>query len=146
MNYLQFKDRFFDLGCFNVHQIYAWQSDFDKSNLTRWLKRNLLVKLRNGYYSFPEYLNQPDFKYFVSNRIYCPSYISLHTALAFYGMIPEAIFPVSAVGSLKKSRFENLFGIFTYQQIASELMFGYEFKPFSGGKTGQRRRRAAYTH
>jgi predicted transcriptional regulator of viral defense system len=135
MNYLNFKNRFFDLGCFHVHQVYAWQTDFDKCNLTRWVKRGLLVKLRNGCYSFPEYLNQPDFRYFVSNRMYRPSYVSLHTALAFYGMIPEAVISVSAVGALKKATFENAFGTFTYQQIASELMFGYDVKPFSGSQT-----------
>jgi len=132
MNYIQFKNRFFNMGCFSIHQVYAWQSEFDKSNITRWVKRHLLVRLKNGYYSFPEYLNQADFRYFVSNRIYCPSYVSLHTALAFYGMIPEAVIPVSAVGALKKAKFENAFGTFSYRQIASELMFGYDIKPFSG--------------
>jgi predicted transcriptional regulator of viral defense system len=135
MNYLKFKNRFFDLGCFNVHQVYAWQADFDKSNLTRWLKRSLLVKLRNGYYSFPEYLSHPDFRYFISNRMYSPSYISLHTALAFYGIIPEAVVQVTAVGALKKAKFENAFGTFTYRQIAPELMFGYDLKPFRNGQT-----------
>ena len=135
MNYLNFKNRFFELGCFHIHQVYAWQADFDKSNITRWVKRGLLVKLRNGYYSFPEYLTQPDFRYFVSNRMYRPSYVSLHTALAFYGIIPEAVIPVSAVGALKKATFGNAFGTFMYQQIASELMFGYDVKPFSGDQS-----------
>jgi predicted transcriptional regulator of viral defense system len=134
MNYLKFKNRFFDQGCFHVHQVYAWQADFDKSNLTRWVKCGLLFKLRNGHYSFPEYLTKPDFRYFVSNRMYRPSYVSLHTALAFYGIIPEAVIQVTAVGALKKATFENAFGTFTYQQIASELMFGYDIKPFSGGQ------------
>jgi predicted transcriptional regulator of viral defense system len=109
--------------------------DFDKSNLTRWTKKDLLVKLRNGYYSFSEYLNQPDFVFFVSNRIYRPSYISLHTALAFYGIIPEAVVQVSAVSTLKKTSFENTFGIFTYRQVASDLLFGYDVKPFSHEQT-----------
>jgi predicted transcriptional regulator of viral defense system len=135
MDYLQFRSRFFDLGCFNVHQVYAWQPGFDKSNLTRWTKKDLLVKLRNGYYSFPEYVQQPDFAFFVSNRMYRPSYISLHAALAFYGMIPEAVVQVSAVSTLKKATFENSFGKFSYQQIASELLFGYDSKPFSNGRT-----------
>ncbi|MDR3238207.1 MAG: hypothetical protein LBT84_06870, partial [Spirochaetia bacterium] len=68
MNYLQFRNRFYELGCFHVHQVYAWQADFDKNNLTRWTKKKLLIKLKNGYYSFPEYLSQPDFVFFISNR------------------------------------------------------------------------------
>ena len=129
MSYLNFKNHFFDLKYVNIHQVYAWQAGFDKSNLTRWCKRGLLHKLRNGYYCFPEYLSKPDFGYFISNRIYRPSYVSLHTALAFYGMIPEAVVTISAVSALKKAKFENALGTFLYQQIAPNLMFGYDLKP-----------------
>ena len=62
--------------------------------------------------------------------MYGPSYISLHAALAFYGIIPEAIVQTTAVSSLKKTTFENVFGSFSYQRILPELMFGYEQKPF----------------
>jgi len=130
MNFWQLRNQFYDLACFNVNQVYAWRSDFEKNNLTRWTKQNLLVKLRNSWYSFPEYLKTPNFQYFVSNKIYNPSYISLHSALAFYGIIPEAIVRTTAVSSLKKANFENVFGSFSYQQILPELMFGYEQKSF----------------
>jgi predicted transcriptional regulator of viral defense system len=62
--------------------------------------------------------------------MYAPSYISLHSALAFYGIIPEAIVRTTAVSSLKKTSFDNAFGYFTYQQILPKLMFGVERKPF----------------
>jgi len=130
MNFRQLRNQFYDLVCFNVNQVYAWQPGFDKNNLSRWVKENLLVKLRNSWYSFPEYQKTPDLQYFVSNRIYSPSYISLHSALAFYGIIPEAIVYTTAVSTLKKADFLNLFGSFSYQQILPELMFGYEQKPF----------------
>ena len=42
------------------NQVYAWKPDFEKNNLTRWTKQNLLVKLRNSWYSFPEYLKIPN--------------------------------------------------------------------------------------
>jgi predicted transcriptional regulator of viral defense system len=117
-----------------MNQVYAWQADFDKSNITRWTKQNLLVKLRNGFYSFPEYIKTANFQHFISNRIYRPSYISLHSALAFYGIIPEAVITTTAVSTLKKANFENAFGRFSYQQILPELMFGYELKPFLNGQ------------
>ncbi|MDR3268756.1 MAG: hypothetical protein LBT83_06785 [Tannerella sp.] len=134
MNYLQFRNQFFDFTYFSINQVYAWQADFDKSNITRWTKQNLLVKLRNGVYSFPEYLNTPNSQYFISNRIYRPSYVSLHSALAFYGMIPEAVITTTAVGTQKKTYFENAFGTFAYQHILPELMFGYEQMPFLNGQ------------
>jgi predicted transcriptional regulator of viral defense system len=135
MNFWQLRKQFIDLLCFNANQVYAWQADFDKNNLTRWTKQGLLVKLRNGFYSFPEHAKIPNIQYFVSNRIYCPSYISLHSALAFYDIIPEAVIKTTAVGTLKKANFENAFGQFSYQKILPELMFGYEQKSFENGRT-----------
>jgi predicted transcriptional regulator of viral defense system len=130
MNFWQLRNQFYDLVCFNINQVYAWQPNFEKNNLTRWTKQNLLVKLRNSWYSFPDYLKTPNIQYFVSNKIYTPSYVSLHSALAFYGIIPEAIVQTTAVSSLKKANFENVFGSFSYQQILPELMFGNEQKTF----------------
>lgn len=130
INFWQLRNQFYDLICFNINQVYAWQPSFEKNNLTRWVKQNLLVKLRNSWYSFPDYVNMSNIQYFVSNKIYSPSYISLHSALAFYGIIPEAIVQTTAVSSLKKANFENNFGSFSYQQILPELMFGNEQKTF----------------
>lgn len=130
MNYLEFRDEFFEVGCFNTHQVYAAHPDFNKDNLTRWTKQRLLIKLRRGFYAFPEYRNQRDFSLYISNRIYKPSYISLHTALAFYGMIPEAVVQITAVSSLKTAEFENEFGTYSYKKMRDDLIFGYELKPF----------------
>lgn len=130
MNFWQLRNQFYDLICFNINQVYAWEPSFDKNNLTRWVKQNLLVKLRNSWYSFPDYMNVPNIQHFVSNKIYTPSYVSLHSALAFYGIIPEAIVQTTAVSSLKKASFENSFGSFSYQQVLPELMFGSEQKTF----------------
>ena len=62
MNYLVFKEKMFELSCFNINQIYVWQPHFDRNNLTRWLKKGMLVRLRQGYYTFPEYKKKPDRK------------------------------------------------------------------------------------
>jgi len=124
----------FDLGCFNVHQVYAWPPNFDRNNFIRWTKNGLLVRLRQGYYTFPEYKTKPDFDMYFANRIYRPSYVSLHTALAFYGMIPEAVVQVTSVTSLKTANFNNDFGEFSYKSLREELMFGYDLKPIADGR------------
>ncbi|WP_372950880.1 hypothetical protein [Mariniphaga sp.] len=137
MNYLEFRNRMFDLGCFNTHQVYAWKPDFDRNNFVRWTKKGLLIRLRQGYYTFPEYKSKPDFALFFANRIYRPSYISLHSALAFYGMIPEAIVQITSVTSLKTASFQNEFGEYEYKSVRKELMFGYDIKPIADGKSLQ---------
>jgi predicted transcriptional regulator of viral defense system len=137
MNYLEFKNRMFDLVCFNTHQVYAWNPDFDRNNFVRWVKKGLLLRLRQGYYTFPEYKNKPDLTLFFANRIYRPSYISLHTALAFYGIIPEAVVQITSITSLKTTSFQNEFGEYEYKSIREELMFGYDIKPIANGRSLQ---------
>jgi len=137
MNYLTFRKQMFDLGCFSVHQVYAWQPNFDRNNFMHWIKRGLLIRLRQGYYAFPEYLSKPDFTLYFANRMYRPSYVSLHSALAFYGMIPEAVVQITSVTTLKTANFKNAFGEFSYKSIRDELMFGYDLKPIADGRTLQ---------
>jgi predicted transcriptional regulator of viral defense system len=137
MNYLEFKNRMFDLGCFNIHQVYAWRPNFDRNNFVRWANKGLLIRLRQGYYTFPEYKGKPDFALYFANRIYRPSYVSLHTALAFYGMIPEAVVQITSVTSLKTSSFCNDFGEYNYKSVKEVLMFGYDLKPLADGRAFQ---------
>lgn len=128
MSFLEFREKFFELGCFSINQVLAWQPAFQHNNLTRWCKRNLILRLRQGFYVFPEYLRQPNFTFFVSNYIYKPSYVSLHSALVFYGIIPESVTQITAVSSLKTADFQNAFGNFSYMKIKPELIFGYDQK------------------
>lgn len=134
MNFLTFKERMYSMGCFNINQILLWENNFDRNNLTRWCSKGLLVKLRNQYYAFPEYRQVPDFSRYVANRIYAPSYISLHSALSFYGMIPEEVVQLTSVTTLKTARFENAFGTFQYQNVKTPLFFGYEIKTMQNGR------------
>lgn len=135
MDYLEFHRRWQPFGCFNVQQIYAWMPGFNRSNLSVWTRKGLLVKLRKEHYAFADCLGTADFAYYVANRIYRPSYVSLHTALAFYGIIPEAVVQVTSVSTLKTARFRNAAGDFFYQNMKPGMMFGYEAKPLADGRS-----------
>ena len=134
MDFLTFRERLYPMGCFNIHQVLLWEKDFDRNNLTRWCRKGLLVKLRNEYYAFPEFRQIPDASRYVANRIYAPSYISLHSALSFYGMIPEEVVQITSVTTLKTAKFENAFGTFHYQNVKTPLYFGYEIKLMQDGR------------
>lgn len=131
MSFLEFRQQFFELGCFDIHQIHSCETTFDDANLGRWVQKGYLIRLRQGGYVFREYLNTPDFNFYVANRIYRPSYISLHTVLAFYGIIPEAVSQITSVSTLKTASFHNAFGEYNYKTIKPALMFGYIPKPMT---------------
>lgn len=134
MTYLEFHNQWSMLGCFSIQQVMAWQPDFNRINLYHWLDKGYIVKLRKGWYAFRECLAWPDFRQYIANKIYSPSYISLHSALAHYGIIPEAVLKETSVTSLKTESFINDFGEFSYQSVRPDLMFGYEPKLLTDGR------------
>ncbi|MGM9750502.1 MAG: hypothetical protein ACI3ZH_05750 [Candidatus Cryptobacteroides sp.] len=134
MDYLTFRNHLYAQGCFNINQVLLWEKDFDRNNLTRWCHKGLLVKLRNKHYAFPEYRQMPGFSRIVANRIYSPSYVSLQSALSFYGMIPEEVIGLTSVTTLKTTHFDNPFGSFHYQNVKESLYFGYDIKMMEGGR------------
>ena len=128
MNYLEFRDKVLPMGCFNIRQVLLWFPNLDRSNIIRWVKKGYLIKLRNEYYAFAECKQTPDFQLLVANKIYNPSYVSLHSVLSFYGMIPEMVVQTTSVTTLKTVRFTNDFGEFSYNNVKESLFFGYESK------------------
>lgn len=126
--FIEFRNIFFEQFCFSNHQIELVFPKFDLKNLSRWQKKGYLVKLRNGLYTFPEHTQKHGFNMYVANKMYQPSYISLHYALNFYGIIPEVINKVTSVSTLKSNQFDNSIGEFSFQSIQPKLFFGYETK------------------
>lgn len=137
MNYLTFRETMFQYACFSVHQAHSVFPGFDRNNLLRWVNKGYLIKLRQGWYAFSEYKEKSDYRWYFANKIYSPSYISLHTALAFYGLIPEAVLEINSVSSMKTDSFLNDFGNFTYNSVKEDFMFGYLLKPLSDSRTIQ---------
>lgn len=134
-SYISLRDKFIEYGCFSIYQVLMWDPGFDSNNYTRWCRQGLLVRLRRGWFAFPELLKAPDFARYIANRIYKPSYISLQTALSFYGMIPEAVTDITSVSTLKTAEFINKFGTYSYRTIKPELFFGFELKKMQDGRT-----------
>lgn len=125
MNYITFKKKFERLGCFCVNQVRMVQPDFDRTAFTRWVRNGYLVRLRQSYYAFSDWLTTPNVDFITANFIYQPSYVSGYTALAFYGIIPEFIPHIISTTSIKTILFKNKIGTFSYFHVKPELFFGY---------------------
>ena len=125
-SYLTFQSTFSEMGCFSMNQIrFGGVYQVGRNTISRWVKEGKLIQLRQGMYAFPESKQDGDAPFYIANKLYAPSYISIHSALAFYGMIPEAVVQITSVSSRKTSFFENELGQFSYHTIKKEAMFGY---------------------
>ncbi len=125
MKYLDFYNTFRGLGCFDINQVRMVQPDFDRDAFTRWVASGYIVQLKNGLYAFKEWTALPGSEQIVANLIYRPSYISLYSALAFYGMIPEFVARTTSVTTLKTASFSNVMGAFDYRHVKADLFWGY---------------------
>ena len=74
-----------------------------------------IIRLKRGLYILGEELTQqPIERFLVANHLYGPSYVSLHTALRHYGLIPEAVYSVQSVTTKVTRSFDTPIGAFFY--------------------------------
>jgi predicted transcriptional regulator of viral defense system len=106
-----------------------------KNNLTNWLKKGYIERLKRDLYACVEPVlgsDIPDF--FVANKLYTPSYISLETALSHYNMIPEIAAQVTSVTTKPGREFKNRHGVFIYRSCKKRAFTGYRIVSYEGYK------------
>lgn len=130
MSYLEFYNQWHERFCFNINQVLTWDISFQRSNLSRWVKKGYIRKLRKEWYIFTDCLSIPGIQYLIANKIYTPSYVSLQSALCFYGIIPESVIEVTSVCSRDTKLFESAIGPCSYSKIKQDLFFGYRLMEF----------------
>ena len=87
-----------------------------------WLEKNgYIIRLKRGLYVVnPEYTGKRLSNELIANHLYAPSYVSMSTALRYYGLIPEAVY-VNQSMTVKHSRsFQTPIGNYDYKCISRE--------------------------
>lgn len=124
MRFFEFKQHFEPFKVFSIQDILKWDPNFDTRRLVEWQQKNYIQKIINRWYVFSE-SRDINTLYLISNRIYSPSYISFESALAYYRLIPEGVYMITAATSIKTQRFNTSIGPFGYRHIKPGMMFGY---------------------
>ena len=74
-----------------------------------------IIRLKRGLYVVnPKWSGKRVSMELVANHLYSPSYVSMHTALRWYGLIPEHVFLTQSMSIKHSRRFENSLGKFDY--------------------------------
>lgn len=99
-------------------------NDARYGQIKRALKQGYLINLRKGLYYRGDYLQQNKPHTFeMAQRLYWPSYVSLESALSYYGLIPEAVYTTTSVSYKRSVQFKNSFGLFSYEKGAGQNFF-----------------------
>ncbi|MDP2837831.1 MAG: hypothetical protein Q8O53_00945 [Candidatus Moranbacteria bacterium] len=98
-----------------------------------WKKQGKIASLKRGLYFFTE-RKEALRRELVASLLYAESYMSLESALSYYGFIPDMVYTETLVTSRTNRKFSNVFGTFLYRHIQAKLLFGYDVVETGAGK------------
>jgi predicted transcriptional regulator of viral defense system len=103
-----------------------------RRQLSRWVQAGKLRQLRRGLYTLvPPYQSVAPHPFVISNALMPGSYVSMQSALAFYGLIPEYTPRTLSVTTRRSMQWK---GGFHFRHLAPRLFFGYQLVELSQGQ------------
>ncbi|MCI5066303.1 hypothetical protein MRY87_11325 [bacterium] len=89
-----------------------------EGRLQRMVQRGELLRMKRGFFAFSDtYRRAPISTFYAANILSGPSYVSLESALSWYGLIPETVYAMTSVSYSRSSSIETPLGLFTYRRI-----------------------------
>lgn len=80
-------------------------------------KKGKIIRLKRGLYISSK---GKRCLFLTANHIYGPSYVSLESALRYYGLIPEHVESVTSVTVERTKVFENALAVFSYKHLPAD--------------------------
>ena len=94
---------------------------FPRNKVSTLEKRGNIVRLKKGLHVISEKISRmPVSRELLANHLYGISYVSLETALSFYGIIPERVFAIRSMTTKRAKNFETPFGNFDYTTVSAD--------------------------
>ena len=128
MDFQTFRLKAKDYPVFKYIDLLKWFPNDNeqtiKQNLKSWVKKESLERIIKGIYKLKETEIKEEF--LLASYLNQNSYISLESALSFYGMIPEYSYSITSVTTKKTKKFTTNYGVFSYRKIKSDLFFGFK--------------------
>lgn len=97
-----------------------------RRQLVRWKNTGKIIQLRRGLYTLaPPHQRVRPHPFLVANGMVRASYVSLQSALAHAGLIPEYVPVTTSVTTERPNRWETPLGVFDFRHVQTGLFFGY---------------------
>ena len=100
-----------------------------RRQLGRWVKAGKVYQLRRGLYALaPPFQQNRPHPFLIANQLVRPSYVSLQSALAYYGLIPEYVPVTTNVTSGRPQEFATPLGKYQFQRVKKERFFAFNLE------------------
>lgn len=91
---------------------------FPKNKIASLENEGKLIRLKKGMYVVsPNVSGELLSVELIANHLYGPSYVSMESALRYYGLIPEKVFTVRSATTNRSKKFENSIAAFQYVSV-----------------------------
>jgi len=107
-----------------------------RRQLGRWVKAGKVYQLRRGLYALaPPYQQIKPHPFLVANQLVRPSYISLQSALAYYGLIPEYVPVTTSVTSDRPQEVSTPLGEYQFKRVKKDRFFAFDLEDVGDGQS-----------
>jgi predicted transcriptional regulator of viral defense system len=97
-----------------------------RKQLSRWVSKGKIIQLKRGLYAVASpYRVKELHPFLIANMLKRASYVSLQSALEYYGMIPEYVPTVTSVTTGRPGVIGSAFGRYQYRHIKKRFFWGY---------------------
>jgi len=126
MKYTEIQKYLEKLKVLSVEDLKNIDENYNKSKIFKWKESWYLKQIIRWFYLYWNIQINQSLLYFISNKIYSPSYISLESAFNYYWIIPEQVFSITGVSTKKSIYFDSEIAYFSYKKIKSDLFWWYK--------------------
>jgi len=137
MKYSDLLIKVANLPCFTTGFLAAGRNLAQiRLQISRWVKDGRLIKLHKGLYILAEpYRKIKPEPFCIANGLKSASYVSIQSALSWYGLIPEFVPVVTSVTTGRPQLIETPMGRFDFRHINKNYFRGYQQVELSDGQT-----------
>ena len=92
-----------------------------KMKIQGMVRNGSIIRIKKDLYVVsPEISGKPLSPELIANHLYGPSYVSLHYALHYYGLIPERVVTVTSATTMHTQSFQTPIGRFTFRNFSDD--------------------------
>ncbi len=124
-------------GVFRTGEVIAGIEDCRnvQRQLVRWARAGRLEQLRREVYLVcPPYRVAEPHPFVIANILRRGTYVSLHSALSHYGMIPEYVPVVTSVTGARPEELNTPVGRFHFRHVGAAKFFGFSEREIAPGQ------------
>jgi predicted transcriptional regulator of viral defense system len=128
MNFDQLVDITANLHCFSPGMITAGEKiDAVRVQLSRWVTSGRIIRIHKGWYTLCEPFRRVRLDLnVVACTIKRGTYVSLQSALAHYGMVPEYVAETTCVTTGRTLSLDSPVGRIGYRHVKRDVFFGFK--------------------